>query len=121
MTQDQLPGPAELAEAGSAAAGPAVIRCWEGPVNLRALAQAASLTCPADRDWLDGRLAADRGGNYARAVALMRAVNGERDRDALTWRAALSSELTMPATFASTFLDLLDRAGWTRESAPGDD
>jgi hypothetical protein len=90
--------------------GKALQRNWAGPVNLRALAEAA---CPADRDWLEHQLAADRGGNYARAVALMRAVNGDRDRDEVTWWAALSSELPIPATFADRFLDLMSLAGWT--------
>ena len=96
------------------AAGPALERCWTGPVNLRALAGAAD---PPDRDWLDDRIAADRGGNYARALALMRGVNGDRDRDQVTWWATLSSELPMPAAFAGRFLDLMSRAGWTREGA----
>jgi hypothetical protein len=90
--------------------GKALRRNWAGPVNLRALAEAA---CPADRDWLEHQLAADRGGNYARAVALMRAVNGDRDRDEVTWWAALSSELPIPVTFAGRFLDLMSLAGWT--------
>jgi hypothetical protein len=102
------------APGGDPAAGPALERRWAGPVNLRALAGAA---CPSDRDWLDERIAADRGGNYARALALMRAVNGERDRDQVTWWAALSSELPMPAAFADRFLGLMSRAGWTRAGA----
>jgi hypothetical protein len=89
--------------------GRALQRNWAGPVNLRALAEAAG---PADRDWLERRLGADRGGNYARAVALMRAVDGDRDRDEVTWWAALSSELPMPVTFAGRFIDLMSRAGW---------
>ena len=89
--------------------GNALRRNWAGPVNLRALAEAA---CPADRDWLEDRLAVDRGGNYARAVALMRAVNGDRDRDEVAWWAALSSELPIPVSFAGRFLDLLSTAGW---------
>jgi hypothetical protein len=103
--------PALGAEPG---AGPALERCWPGPVNLRALAGAAD---PADRDWLDDRIAADRGGNYARALALMRGVNGQRDRDQVTWWATLSSELPMPAGFAGRFLDLMSRAGWVRGGA----
>jgi hypothetical protein len=92
------------------AAGPALERRWPGPANLRALAEAAR---PPDRDWLTDQLAADRGGNYARAVALMHAVNGERDRQEVTWWAALSSELPMRGAFADRFLDLLAAAGWT--------
>lgn len=96
--------------------GAALDRGWAGPANLRALAEAA---CPADRDWLAGRLAADRGGNYARALALMRGVNGDRSRDEVTWWATLSSELPMPVTFADRFLDLLSRTGWTRAGTHG--
>jgi hypothetical protein len=96
--------------------GKVLRRNWAGPVNLRALAEAA---CPADRDWLERQLAADRGGNYARAVALMRGVDGDRDRDQVTWWAALSSELPIPVTFADRFLDLMSLAGWavTRSDA----
>jgi len=89
--------------------GGALERNWAGPVNLRALTEAA---CPADRDWMEHQLAADRGGNYARAVALMRAVNGDRDRDEVAWWATLSSELPIPVTFADRFLDLMSTAGW---------
>lgn len=78
-------------------------------MNLRALTEAA---CPVDRDWMEHQLAADRGGNYARAVALMRAVNGDRDRDEVAWWATLSSELPIPVTFADRFLDLMSTAGW---------
>lgn len=104
---ERLPAPA--APSASADHGKALRRNWAGPVNLRALAEAA---CPADRDWLEDRLAADRGGNYARAVALMRGVNDDRDRDEVTWWAALSSELPIPVTFAGRFLDLMSTAGW---------
>jgi hypothetical protein len=61
---------------------------------------------------MEHQLAADRGGNYARAVALMRAVNGDRDRDEVAWWATLSSELPIPVTFADRFLDLMSTAGW---------
>jgi hypothetical protein len=93
----------------SADHGAVLRRNWAGPVNLRALVEAA---CPADRTWLEHRLAADRGGNYARAVALMRGVNGDRDRHEVTWWAALSSELPIPVAFADRFLDLMGLAGW---------
>ncbi len=106
------PGTPAGRDNGRPVRGPVLERAWEGPVNLRALAVAAR---PADRDWLDDRLAADRGGNYARAIALMRGVDGRRDRDEVAWWAALSSELTMPVSFAGSFLDLLCQAGWTRE------
>jgi Peptidase family M28 len=96
--------------AAARTAGPALERRWAGPVNLRALAEAAR---PPDRDWLADQLIADRGGNYARAVALMHAVNGKRDRREVTWWAALSSELPMRDAFADRFLDLLAAAGWT--------
>lgn len=97
--------------------GPALFRCWAGPANLRALAEDAS---PADREWLNAKLSADRGGNYARALALMRGINGERNRGELAWWAALSSELAMPLSFAETFIDLLIRAAWARTDSQGD-
>ena len=90
--------------------GASLERRWAGPVNLRALVQASR---PPDRDWLERRLAEDRGGNYARASAVMRAVNGDRDRDEVIWWAALSSELPMPVAFADRFLALMSGAGWT--------
>jgi len=97
-------------------AGPALARSWPGPANLRALAEAA----PADdRAWLDAWLARDRGGSYARALALMHSLNGERDRQGMAWWAALSSELPIQADFADRFLDLLCRAGWAGVPAPG--
>jgi hypothetical protein len=110
-----LPGAAVLDRDGRAG-GPALVSCWAGPANLRALAGDAR---PADRDWLNERLAADRGGNYARALALMRGVNGERSRAELAWWAALSSELPIPLSFAETFLDLMSRAGWMRVQSRG--
>jgi hypothetical protein len=99
------------ADPDAPASQPLLIRCWEGPANLRALAGDA---CPADQQWLSERLAEDRGGNYTRALAMMRGVNGERDRTELAWWAALSSELPIPLSFAETFADLMSRAGWTR-------
>lgn len=92
--------------------GPAVERCWEGPANLRAVSEAAD---PSDRDWLSTQLAQDRGGNYARALAMMRGVDGARDRAGVAWWAALSSELPIPVSFAESFADLLCRAGFVRE------
>ncbi|HET7015539.1 MAG TPA: M28 family peptidase [Streptosporangiaceae bacterium] len=108
LTAARLPslGKAEPQDAQSP-----LVRCWEGPSNLRALAGDA---CPADREWLNERLAEDRGGNYARALAMMRGVNGKRDRTELSWWAALSSELPITLSFAGTFADLMGRAGWTR-------
>lgn len=118
----QSPLMADPASATAQAGGGAALdRRWHGPANLRALAEAAA---PADRRWLDEQLAADRGGNYARAIALMRSLNGERDRQQACWWAALSSELPIPWPFARRFLDLLCRAGWasaagSREAASG--
>jgi len=100
-------------DAGGCGSGSALVRCWAGPANLRALAEDAE---PADREWLNARLAADRGGNYTRALALMQGINGERSLGELAWWAALSSELAMPVNFAETFVDLLSRAGWARAS-----
>lgn len=90
---------------------------WSGPVNLRALMEAAQ---PADRDWLDARLAEDRGGTYARAVALLRALDGRRDRYAAAWWAAYSSELAIPVGFAERLFDMLHRAGWAAAEPGGE-
>lgn len=123
----RLPAPASGAPAfddavapqgvqGGRPPGPALVRCWDGPANLRALAQDASR---ADREWLDERLAADRGGNYARALALLHGINGQRGLGELAWWAALSSELPMPLAFAETFIDLARHAGWVRTDGAG--
>lgn len=107
VTAERLPDRGRGQDPGG---GPALARHWAGPANLRALAEDAG---PADREWLNERLAADRGGNYARALALMHGVNGHRSRSEVAWWAALSSELPMPLAFAETFLDLLSRTGWS--------
>jgi Peptidase family M28 len=110
----RLTGDATADRRQPATRGPALARNWPGPANLRALAAAAS---PADRNWLDQQLAADRGGNYARALALMRSTNGARDRHEASWWAAVSSELAIPAPFAARFFDLLCQAGWAVPAA----
>ncbi|HVB43687.1 MAG TPA: DUF4910 domain-containing protein [Streptosporangiaceae bacterium] len=102
------------ADRGSA--GRPLVRCWDGPANLRALAEAAT---PQDRHWLDDKLSQDRGGNYTRAVALLHGVDGERSERDVAWWAALSSELPMPIAFAEGFLGMLGRAGWVRVPADG--
>ena len=51
--------------------GSRLVGRWTGPTNLRALAGDAT---PEDRAYLDQHLAADRGGNLARIVALLDAV-----------------------------------------------
>jgi hypothetical protein len=111
VVMDRLPPAAPVQSTDARAAGGAVLeRRWTGPATLRALMAAAR---PEDSDWLASQLAADRGGNYARATALMRAVNGSRDRPEVTWWAALSSELPITEGFASRFLGILGAAGWT--------
>jgi hypothetical protein len=90
-----------------AGSGPVLRPNWPGPFNLRALAAAS-----VDREWLDARIAEDRGGNYARMHALARGLDGRRNRSDVAWWAALSSELPMPESFASAFLDILVAAGW---------
>jgi hypothetical protein len=89
-------------------AGP--VPTWDGPVNLRALTEAAT---PDDQTWLAARLAEDRGGGYARMLALCRALDGRRDTRAAAWWAALAAELPIPADFAERFFAVLARAGWT--------
>lgn len=87
--------------------GPALRPNWPGPFNLRAVAAAS-----VDRDWLDARIAEDRGGNYARMHALARGLDGRRNWAEVAWWAALASELPMAESFASAFLDILVAAGW---------
>ena len=86
---------------------------WDGPFNLRALAEDCSRS---DREWLDASIATDRGGAYARMSALARGIDGRRSRDAVGWWAALATELTIPVAFAERFLDVLCAAGWAGEA-----
>ncbi len=106
----RLPAAGAQASAGTFEGGTRPLtRNWTGPANLRGLAEDA---CAEDKRWLDEALAVDRGGNYARALALMRGVNGERDQAEVAWWAALSSELAIPVAFAERFAAMLGRAGW---------
>jgi peptidase M28-like protein len=88
---------------------------WDGPLNLRHLAECAE---PDDRRWLAEISAHDRGGNYARLLAMARGLDGRRDRRAVAWWAALTSELAVPVPMAQRFLGLLCRAGWARPTQP---
>ncbi len=90
-----------------------MVAFWDGPFNLRALAQDCSQD---DRAWLDARIAEDRGGAYARMTALARGIDGRRSRYSVGWWAALASELTVPVAFAQRFLDVLCAAGWAGEA-----
>lgn len=99
----------------AAAAGGGLARGWDGPFNLRALVAAAE---PADRDWFERWLQADRGGGYARVVAVARALDGGRDAPAVLDRAALASELPLPAADGDRLLALLRRSGWAVPAAP---
>ena len=93
--------------------GSRLVGRWTGPTNLRALAGDAT---PEDRAYLDQHLAADRGGNLARIVALLDAVRPGRTRSAAAWRAAVTAELAIPVEFADRIFDLLVRAGWAAAS-----
>jgi len=91
--------------------GVAYRRGWAGPFNLREVGAG-----------LAELMAEDRGGNYARIVALARALDGRRDREAVRVHAELTAELSIPHRTADTVLDVLARAGWAvpadREVAP---
>lgn len=107
--------PAE-AEPGEAEPGDAEVLhpAWEGPMNLRHLAECAA---PDDRRWLAEITAQDRGGSYARLLALANGLDGERDRAAVAWWAALSSELAIPVPMARRFLQLMHDTGWAKKEA----
>lgn len=79
--------------------GPAYARGWEGPVNLRALGG------PID-------LGGTRGGDYARVVAVARALDGRRSRAEILQWAQRTSELPIDADTADTVLGVMTRAGW---------
>ncbi|MFF0312688.1 DUF4910 domain-containing protein [Streptosporangium sp. NPDC004379] len=100
------PAPAEPA-------GPPLRRTWEGPFNLRGLAETAS---PAGRSWIDGRLAADRSGAYALMLALAHGIDGARDRGELARYAGYAAGLPVGTDFADGFLSVLVEAGWAEET-----
>jgi hypothetical protein len=103
------PGATSAATPGPATG--ALVACWEGPLNLRHLGEVVGAD---DRRWLDGQAAADRGGSYARLLALARGVDGTRDAGQVAWWAARASELTIPASVARRFIGMLCEAGWVR-------
>ena len=92
--------------------GPALSRTWPGPFNLRALLSAVHAD---DRDWLLREAAADRGGFYARAMALAQGIDGASDAATIRRNAVADSELDIDPEFASRYLTAMIRAGWARE------
>lgn len=84
---------------------------WAGPMNLRHLGECAE---PDDQAWLDSVLTRDRGGGYARLLALARGLDGRRSQVEVAWWAALTSELAIPVALASRFLGMLNRCGWAQ-------
>ena len=95
----------------------ALVRRWAGPWNLHNLHQAL----PAERRADLAALLTDRGGSYARLVALALAIDDHTDRETVIRRAELAARLPIPAGTAATFLDLLADAGWlaNRQSDAG--
>ncbi|MFG1942881.1 DUF4910 domain-containing protein [Nonomuraea sp. NPDC048826] len=93
-------------------AGAALSRTWEGPFNLRGLAEAAG---PAGRAWLEEQAARDRARSYALMLALAHGVDGGRDRTAVAEYARCAAELPVPEEFAHDFLAVLVEAGWAKE------
>lgn len=92
--------------------GPALSRAWPGPFNLRALMAAV----PAeDREWIQGEAAADRGGFYARAMALAQGIDGASDAATIHRNAVADSGLDIDPAFAGRYLTAMVRAGWARE------
>ena len=86
---------------------------WNGPMNLRHLAERSSAP---DRRWLADVTAQDRGGSYARLLALARGIDGIRDGRSVAWWAAMTSGLAVPVDTASRFLGMLCRAGLAEPS-----
>ncbi|MGW0801459.1 DUF4910 domain-containing protein [Nonomuraea sp. NPDC002799] len=100
------------APGGGMAGGRAISRTWEGPFNLRGLAEAAS---PAGRAWLDRQAAQARARSYALMLALAHGLDGSRDRAAVAAYAQCAAELPVPEEFAHDFLAVLVEAGWAKE------
>jgi hypothetical protein len=86
---------------------------WLGPMNLRHVAERAD---PADRRWLSDLTTHDRGGSYARLLALARGIDGRRDGRAVAWWAAMASGLAIPVADARRFLGILCRTGLAQPS-----
>ncbi|MGI5272908.1 DUF4910 domain-containing protein [Nonomuraea sp. CA-218870] len=95
-----------------AGGGRALSRTWEGPFNLRGLAEASGL---AGRAWLERQAARDRARSYALMLALAHGVDGRRDRAAVAAYARCAAELPVPEEFAHEFLAVLVEAGWAKE------
>ncbi|MEU9884974.1 DUF4910 domain-containing protein [Sphaerisporangium sp. NPDC051011] len=112
--------PASPAPADARAGGTPSIprRTWEGPFNLRGLAEAAT---PDGREWIGGRLAEERARGYALMLALAHAVDGARDREAVARYAEHATGLPVEDGFAGRFLDILVEAGWAAETATVDE
>ncbi|MFI6481240.1 DUF4910 domain-containing protein [Nonomuraea sp. NPDC050663] len=102
----------KLVERAEAAVTPVLCRTWEGPFNLRGLAEAAS----ADgRAWLERQASLARARSYALILALAHGVDGRRDRAAVAAYAEHASGLPVPQDFADEFLAVLVEAGWAKE------
>lgn len=106
------PGARAAPSSGGAGGGRVLRRTWEGPFNLRGLAEAAS---PAGREWLERQATQDRARSYALMLALAHGIDGSRDRAAVTAYAECAAELAVPGEFADAFLAVLVEAGWAKE------
>ncbi|MFD0330764.1 DUF4910 domain-containing protein [Streptacidiphilus monticola] len=104
--------------AGAPAAGPPLVRAWPGPFNLRALLGEVTAT---DREWLLRHSLTDRGGFYARAMALAQSIDGRADAEGVRLAAELDSGLAIDAEFGQRFLAAMLRAGWSSEGTRSDE
>ncbi|GII62160.1 hypothetical protein Skr01_22450 [Sphaerisporangium krabiense] len=96
----------------ASADGPGLVREWEGPFNLRGLAEDVWREA---EEWIGARLAEDRARGYALMVALAHGIDGARDREAVRRYAEAATELPVDEDFARRFLDILLEAGWAAE------
>ncbi|MFC1442617.1 DUF4910 domain-containing protein [Streptacidiphilus sp. N1-10] len=96
--------------------GPALARGWSGPFNLRALIGAAT---EQDRSWFLDESLRDRGGFYARAMALAQSIDGRADAAEVVRTAELDSGLVLGRAFGPRFLAAMVRSGWAVEATPG--
>jgi hypothetical protein len=73
------------------------------------------------REWLLRHSLTDRGGFYARAMALAQSIDGRADAEGVRLAAELDSGLAIDAELGQRFLAAMLRAGWSSEGTRSDE